>query len=161
MGPGMKDRDMSRSDADPLREILYRVLVRYLTVRPRGFELKRGERLHPVVEARILGHGGARTFYLDRKPMCRSLDGVRPVTGNTNRSCADCEARARCTAQVRLDLIVERQPFRLLLAYSSARAFLVYEAELRQRRVAIQDIVTKITVVNRGSWGELRFSARD
>jgi len=152
---------MSRSDVEPLREILHRLLVRYLTVRPRGFELQHGGRLRPAVEARILGHGGARTFYQDRKPQCRSLDGVRPVTGDTNRSCADCEARARCTAQVRIDLIVELQPFRLLLAYSSARAFLVYEAELRQRRVAIEDIVTKISVVNRGSWGELRFSARD
>lgn len=152
---------MSRSDVEPLREILHRMLVRYLTVRPRGFELEHLGRLRPVVEARILGHGGARTFYQDRKPKCRSLDGVRPLTGDTNRSCVECDARARCTPQVRIDLIVERLPFRLLLAYSSARAFLVYDAELRQRRVAIEDIVTKITVVNRGSWGELRFSARD
>jgi hypothetical protein len=157
----MKEREKSRPDVEPLREILHRVLVQYLTVRPRGFELQRGERLRPVVEARILGYGGARTFYQDRKPVCRSLDGVRPVTGDTDKSCAECEARARCTPQVRLDLIVERQPFRLLLAYSSARAFFVYEAELRQRDVAIEDITTKITVVNRGSWGELRFGARD
>ena len=152
---------MSRPDVEPLRELLHRALVRYLTVRPRGFELQPGDRIRPLVEARILGYGGARTFYRDRKPQCRSLDGVRPVTGDTDRSCADCEARARCTPQVRLDLIVERRPFRLLLAYSSAHAFLVYEAELRQRRYAIEDVVTKITVVNRGSWGELRFSARD
>ena len=157
----MKERNMSRSDVEPLREILHRVLVRYLNVRPRGFELHHGERLRPVIEARILGHGGARTFYQNRKPQCRSLDGIRPVTGDTDRSCADCDARARCTPQVRLDLIVDRRPFRLLLAYSSARAFLVYDAELRQRRVASEDIVTKITVVNRGSWGELRFASWD
>lgn len=152
---------MSRPDVDPLREILHRAIVRYLTVRPCGFELKPGERLQPVVLARILGHGGARTFYQNRKPKCRSLDGVRPVSDDTDRSCADCRTRARCTPQVRLDLIVERQPFRLLLAYSSARAFLVYEAKLRQRHVAIEDIVTTISVVNRGSWGELRFNACD
>ena len=152
---------MSRPDVEPLREILHRTLVRYLTVRPRGFELRPGDRPRPVVEARILGYGGARTFYKDRKPVCRSLDGLRPVAGDTNRICVECEARARCTPQVRLDLIVERRPFRLLLAYSSARTFLGYEAELRQRRVEIEDVVTKISVVNRGSWGELRFSSRD
>jgi hypothetical protein len=38
-----------------------------------------------------------------------------------------------------------------LLAYSSARAFLVQEAELRQRRVLVENVVTNITVVNRGS----------
>jgi hypothetical protein len=152
---------MSRDDIEPLREILHRALVRYLTVRPGGFELERGERLRPTIEARILGFGGARTFYQDRKPVCRSLDGLRPVTGDTNRTCHECEARQRCTDQVRVDLIVERQAFRLLLAYSSARAFLVYDAELRQRGVAIEDVLTKITVTNRGSWGELRFSSRD
>lgn len=150
-----------RRDVEPLREVLHRVLVRYLTVRPGGFELQPGHRLQPVVEARILGYGGARTFYQDRKPICRSLDGLRPITGNTDRTCAECEARARCTPQVRIDLIVERRPFRLLLAYSSARAFLEYEAELRLRRVAVEDVLTKIAVTNRGSWGQLRFSSRD
>jgi len=151
----------SRPDVEPLREILHRALVRYLTVRPRGFELHPGDRLRPVVVARILGYGGARTFYRDRKPICRSLDGVRPVTGDTDRVCFECDARARCTPQVRLDLIVERRPFRLLLAYTSARAFLVYEAELRRRPVAVEDVVTRISVINRGSWGELHFSSQD
>ena len=146
-------------DVEILRDILHRALVRYLTVKPGGFELRPGERLRPVVEARILGYGGARTFYQDKKPICRSLDGVRPVTGDTNRTCRDCEARQRCTSQLRVDLIVERWPFRLLLAYSSARAFLAYEAELRQRRIAIEHVLTKITVVDRRTWGELRFAA--
>lgn len=148
-------------DVQILRDILHRALVRYLTVRPRGFELQPGERLRPVVEARILGYGGARTFYQDKKPVCRSLNGIRPVTGDTARTCRECEARERCTSQVRIDLIVEQQPFRLLLAYSSARAFLVYEAELRQRRAAIENVLTKIVVVDRRTWGELRFSALD
>lgn len=152
---------MSRPDVEPLREVLHRALVRYLTVRPRGFELDHGERLRPVVEARILGHGGARTLYENRRPKCRSLDGLRPLTGDLSRSCADCTDRARCVPQARVDLIVDRRPFRMLLAYSSARSFLVYEAELRQRGRRIEDLVTKITVVNRGSWGELRFSAWD
>jgi hypothetical protein len=63
--------------------------------------------------------------------------------------------------QVRLDLIIDRRAFRLLLAHTSARAFLVFEAELRQRSRRAEDVTTKMTVVNRGSWGELRFAARD
>ena len=58
-------------------------------------------------------------------------------------------------------MIVERRAYRLLLAYSSARAFFVYEAELLRRGVAVEHVETKIAVVNRGSWGELRFSSRD
>jgi hypothetical protein len=156
----MTENPMS-GDVEILREILHRALVRYLTVRPGGFELQPGEPLRPVVEARILGYGGARTFYQDRKPVCRSLDGLRPITSDTQRTCRECNARARCTTQVRVDLIVDRWPFRLLLAYSSARAFLVYEAELRQRRLAIEHVLTKISVVNRQTWGQLRFTALD
>ena len=152
---------MSRPDVEPLRDLLHRLLGRYLTVRPRGFELDPGAPLRQIIEARIIAHGGARTLYENRKPACRSLDGVQPVMGNTERRCADCKLRQRCTPQVRLDLIVDRRPFRLLLAYSSARAFLLYEARLRQRQVALEDVVTQIAVANRGNWGELRFSSRD
>jgi hypothetical protein len=157
----MESRPTPRPDVGPLREILHRALVRYLTVRPSGFELEPGAPLRPVVEARILGHGGARTLYERRRPKCRSLDGLRPVMGDTSRECATCAERSRCTPQVRLDLIVDRRPYRTLLAYSSARAFLEYEAKLRLQRVAIEDVVTRIHVTNRGSWGELRFTMRD
>ena len=61
----------------------------------------------------------------------------------------------------RPDLIVERRSFRLLLAYSSARAFLAYDAQLRQRHVAIEHVLTTITVTDRTTWGGIRFNARD
>lgn len=149
---------MTRRDVGPLRELLHRVLVRYLTVRPQGFELDPGTPPKPVIEARILGYGGARTLYEHRHPTCRSLDGVRSVT-HDNRACADCRLRPRCTPQVRLDLIADRRPFRLLLAHTSAKRFLVYDAQLRQRGRVLEDLVHRIEVVNRGSWGELTFSS--
>lgn len=152
---------MSRPDVDPLREILHRLLLRYLTVRPNGFILQEGATPRAQVDARILGHGGARTFYRNRKPECRSLDGIRPVTGDTKRTCADCNLKSRCTPQVRIDLFIDQVPFRLLLAYSSARAFFRYEAHLHGHSLAIEDVMTSIQVVNRGHWGELRFSKRD
>ena len=149
---------MTRRDVEPLRELLHRVLVRYLTVRPQGFELDPGTPPKPVIEARILGYGGARTLYEHRHPTCRSLDGVRSVT-HDDRTCADCRLRPRCTPQVRLDLIADRRPFRLLLAHTSAKRFLVYDAQLRQRGLALEDLVHRLAVVNRGSWGEITFSS--
>jgi hypothetical protein len=148
---------MTRPDLEALREILHRASTRDLTVHPLGFELHPGEPLHPTVEARILGVGAARTRDHNRKPLCRSLDGVRPLSGS-DRTCAECPVRDRCTPQVRLDLFVDAQPFRLLLAHSSAKNFLVYEAELRQRSVPLEHVIHRIDVINRGSWGELRFS---
>ena len=34
----------------------------------------------------------------------------------------------------------------------------VYEAQLRQRGLSFYALVHRITVINRGSWGELRFT---
>lgn len=152
---------MTRPDIDPLRAILHRALVRYLTVRPAGFELQSGEPLQASVDARILGYGGARTLYEQHKPACRSLDGIRPIMGDTTRVCVDCPQLGRCTPQVRLDLIVDRRPFRLLLAHSGAKAFFAFEGQLRHRRLALEDVTVRITVANRGNWGELRFTLRD
>ena len=113
-----------------------------------------------AIDARIINYGSARTLYQHRKPRCRSLDGVKPIS-QRNRLCCDCRLRAQCTPQVRLDLIVEGQALRLLLAHTSAKSFLVYEAQLRQRHIAPENILHRIEVINRGSWGELRFTARD
>ena len=150
---------MTHSDIDPLREILHRALVRYLTVKPGGFEYDRGERLRPVINARILSFGGARTFYQQHRPHCRSLDGVTPIK-DSERTCAECKLRSKCTPQVRLDLMADCRAFRLLLAHTSAKGFLVYEAELRQRNLVLASVLHRIEVINRGSWGELRFSTQ-
>jgi len=148
---------MTQSDLPPLRALLHRAPTRYLSVRPRGFELHAGERLRPVIHARIIGYGSARTLYQQREAHCRSLDGLSSLSA-PNRHCAECQRRARCTAQVRLDLLLDVQPFRLLLAHTSAKNFLLYDAQLRQRRIVLYNVLHRIAVLNRGSWGELRFT---
>ncbi len=148
---------MTRSDIQPLREILQSAQRRYLNVRPHGFELDPTTPPRPILQARILAFGGARTRYLSRKPQCRSLDAVRPIS-DTQRTCADCNLRSQCTSQLRLDLLADTQPFRLLLAHTSAKNFLLYETELHHRGVKLYEVLHRITVINRGSWGELRFS---
>jgi len=151
---------MTRPDLQPLREILQQAQRRYLSVRPHGFELNPGTPLRPVLAARILSFGSARTLYQDRRPLCRSLDGVRPIAED-QRTCAECARRTRCTPQVRLDLIVDTQPLRLLLAHTSAKNFLLYETQLAQSGIALSDRLHRICVINRGSWGELRFGLQE
>jgi hypothetical protein len=58
---------------------------------------------------------------------------------------------------VRLDLLFENCPYRLLIAYTSAKNFLLYTGKIAEQKLEIQTIDTKLIVVNRGSWGELRF----
>ncbi len=148
---------MARSDVHPLREILERMLVKYLTVRPKGLELAKDRRLETTIQARILGYGGARTFYRKRQPDCRSLDGIQSTTPAGNL-CSECPRHSRCTPQIRVDLFVEQLPYRLLLSFTNARNFLEYSAKLKHREILIEEVMHRIEVVDSGTWGELRFS---
>lgn len=140
------------TDPNPLKDILYQTAARYITVSPSGFLID--ERLVPFIDARIHGYGAARTLYRGRKPHCRSLNAVHSIQG---KLCNDCLDRKHCTSQVRIDLLVAHHPYRLLLAYSSAKNFLLYVAALPARGIPLDRILTRITVLDRGSWGELKF----
>jgi len=139
------------------REILGRVLARYLTVRPEGIVVD--DQPLKDVTARVLSFGAARTLYRGRRPACRSLDGENALEKET--LCAECPDRKHCTPQVRVDLTMDDRPYRLLLSYSSARNFLVYASEVRRAGRSVEDVVTRIRVLNRGSWVKLRFSMSD
>jgi hypothetical protein len=144
--------------ADIYRSILSRTSARYMTVRPDGVELSPEQEPLEILHVQILEHAGARTLYRNRKPLCRSLDAVTSVT-NPRLHCATCFQRRQCTPQVRLELLFEHRPWRLLLAYTSAKNFLLYNTAIINQRRELAEVITEIRVVNRGSWGELRFSS--
>jgi hypothetical protein len=145
------------SEPEILREILERSLVRYLDVRPGGILLH--GRLRPEKEALVSSFGGARTLYRGRKPFCRSLDGLKAIRGG--KLCSECHERKHCTPQVRVDLAIDGRPFRLLLSFTSAKNFLLYASRLTQEGATVEAVTTRIRVLDRGSWGELRFSRTD
>ena len=144
-------------DPELFREILGRVLARYLTVKPEGVVVD--DQPLDDVTARVLSFGAARTLYRGRRPACRSLDGKKALEKET--LCDRCPDRKHCTPQVRVDLLLKDRPFRLLLSYSSARNFLLYASETRRTGIALEEVVTRIRVLDRGSWGELRFTSPD
>lgn len=148
---------MNQQETQILRDILHRMVARYMTIRPLGIDLGEDRKLLPSLECRILNYGGARTLYRGRRPICRSFDAVKAIR-EPNKRCQECLDRKHCTPQVRLDLFFENRPYRLLLAYTSAKNFLLYTGELALRKLELQKVSTKIQVLNRGSWGELRFS---
>ena len=151
---------MNPQQAEILRDIVHRMMARYMTVRPLGIDLGNKRKLIPDLNCRVLDYGAARTLYRQRRPICRSLDAVKAI-GNAKKHCQQCRDREHCTGQIRLDLLFENCPYRLLLAYTSAKNFLLYTAKLAQQNLEIQTTNTKIIVVNRGSWGELRFCRAD
>jgi hypothetical protein len=151
---------MNPQQAEILRDIVQRMMARYIAVRPLGIDLGNNRKLIPALNCRILDYGAARTLYRNRRPVCRSLDAVKAIK-DANKLCQQCVDRDHCTGQVRLDLLFENCPYRLLIAYTSAKNFLLYTGKLAEKKIEIQTTDTKIVVVNRGSWGELRFCLAD
>lgn len=143
-------------DPSPLRAILHAAIAKYLTVTPRGLVLDGADAPVPVLVVRILAHGGARTLYRNRRPACRALDGIRSVTA-PDKTCATCVDLGDCTPQVRVDLVVDRRPYRLLLAFTSARIFLEYVATLEARGTDPRAGRHRVSVTSRGGWGEVRW----
>lgn len=148
---------MNPQETQILRDILHRMVARYMTVRPLGIDLGENRKLLPSLECRILNYGAARTLYRGRRPICRSLDAVKAIR-EPNKHCQECLDLKHCTAQVRLDIFFESRPYTLLVAYTSAKNFLLYTGELALRKLELQKVSTKLRVLNRGSWGELHFS---
>jgi hypothetical protein len=136
-------------------DLLRRVFVRYATVTARGILLPPARAPVPEVTATLIRATPARTFYRDRRPVCRSLDAVRSLKG---RACAGCPDRAACTPQILVDIEVDGMPYRLLLAYTSARNFVLLVERLATAGRSLEKARLRITVLDRGHFGEVRFT---
>jgi len=138
-------------------ELLVRSTCRYARLLPDGLQLEDGGPVHPVLEVELVSHGDARTLYRGRRPVCRSLDGATSVT-DIKRQCDPCYDRKHCTPQVRIEFTYQRQPYRLLLAHTSARNFILYLTQLSKRKTAPRQASVRMVVRNRSTWGELHFT---
>ncbi len=153
----MKNVAKTQQEQLILLDILHRMNARYMTVRPQGIDPGEGRKMLTTLDCRILNYGGARSLYRGRRPVCRSLDGITSIQ-EPKKHCQECYERKHCTSQVRLDLLFESRSYRLLLAYSSAKNFLLYAGEISTKKLVLHKVITTVRVLNRGSWGELRFS---
>ena len=151
---------MSNHNLDPLAQIRRSANLHYLTVKPEGFVLEAHGPIVLALQAEILGHGGARTLYRARRPHCRSLNGVNAIQ-DAELFCGDCYQRQHCTPQVRIDLLIQRKSYVLLLSHTSARRFLTYVDELKSKGREPEDVTVNLHVINRGKWGEVDFSSAD
>ena len=140
-----------------MREVLATATTTYARLLAGGLVLAVGDAPQPTVDVGLVAHGDARTLYRDRRPVCRSLDGVCSIQ-DRRRQCAGCDDRALCTAQIRVDFTCDARAYRLLLARTSARNYLLYERLLARRSLRLDHVRTRLTVVDRGAWGELRFA---
>ena len=135
-------------------DLVNAAFARYLALRPGGLQMPYGS-LVQTLRVRLLAFHSARTLYENHHPRCRSLDGIQSL--DERRACAACLLRKTCTPQIYLELLHDHVPYRLLLAYSSARNFMLFASRLRQQGQTIENAEVLLSVRDRGRWGELRF----
>jgi len=140
-----------------LNDLFSSSFARYLSVHPTGLRFPHG-RLCASVEATVHRCRPARTLYRDRTPVCRSLDGITSI--KEKNDCTSCLNRKDCTAQIYLELTIEAVPYRLLLAYTSARNFMQFASRIGKQGLDIEHTRILISVRDRGRWGELSFIAK-
>ena len=140
--------------SSPLTDLFTDAFARYLAIRPSGVQMPHGP-IVQTLQARLLACRPARTLYENHQPRCRSLDAIQSIT--EARTCAACLLRKTCTPQIYLELLHDRIPYRLLLAYTSARNFMTFASRLRQQGQPVENADILLSVRDRGRWGELRF----
>ena len=128
----------------------------FLRVQSQGFLL--GNRSFPSLLVNIKDASLVRKKFKDRKLVCYSPDGEFSKEGSR---CKDCTEHG-CNSRIRLVLnpLDPSLPSPLLveLSFTSVRNFFEYESHLSQEGIPLYDTQTMISVVPRGSWGEIIFS---
>jgi len=139
----------------PIRQIIAQSMSRYASVTPKGILLPCASMPYNPLPINIITYKPARTRYIDRKPVCRSLDGARSV--DRKQSCLKCLDVRTCTAQIALDFRHRGVPFKLLLAFTSAKNFVVLIQKLSAAATPLEKAAIEIRVTDRKTWGEVHF----
>jgi hypothetical protein len=138
-----------------VREILAQSCAAYATVTPKGLILPAVLTPYNPLTVTIIAYKPARTRYLNRKPICRSLDGLNSID-NQNK-CVCCPNARTCTPQICLAILYKNLPLRLLLAFTSAKNFLSFLPKLKASARPFENASVTIRIIDRGRWGEVCF----
>jgi hypothetical protein len=123
-------------------------------VTPKGFVYLEEET--EELTGRIVRLQLVRKLFEDQCLVCFSRDGLRARDGTL---CEEC-AHPRCQPQVRIHLQVPEAVFVIDLAYSAARRLLALKDELAQGETPLEETSVRLTVQDRGQWGEVCFERK-
>ena len=139
----------------PLRQIICAAAARYAAITPKGILIPAAPTPYNPFPVSIVTYKPARTLYVKKQPHCRSLNGLHSLLHK--RPCTTCDDRRACTPQIALEILYRNVPFRLMLAYTSAKNFLAFTRTLNGTPHTTEGAPVVISVIDRGRWGEARF----
>lgn len=130
----------------------------WVRVTPQGFLFRETEETVAALEGHVVKQRLRRKLFLDGMPACSSPDGVASLDGKIR--CDDCR-HPICLPQIRLQIADRHAHYLLDLAISSMRNFLDLEAEIQAQGLRLESRRLRLTMINRGHWGEVRFERID
>ena len=140
----------------PLREIIASAYSRYASLTPKGIVLPSSTTCYNPWTVTIVAYKPARTMYVNKKPFCRSLNGIQSL--NESSLCVSCDYRRTCTPQIALEIQYQVIPYRIMLAYTSAKNYLSFIRLQYPAKNHIENAPVEISVIDRGRWGEATFA---
>jgi len=137
------------------KQILCNITAQYANVTPKGIKLT-DDVTYESVKVTIVDFKPARSKYRNKKPVCRSFNGINSLKNN-NKLCATCDDKNTCTPQILLEFMYIAFPFRIMMAYTSAKNFLKLVHKCQKENINIIGKVVTIRIIDRGRWGEIVF----
>ena len=125
----------------------------FIRLGPEGFHL--GDAKRQFLEVAIYDEQVVRAFWKNGTLRCQSADGLRSL--RTGKPCRLCRNQRSCTPRIVLYLLIEKDPYRLALSYSSSRNYLAYRRELKSKGLLPPEALTRLSLSDHGSWCEVKF----
>ena len=137
----------------------------FLSIGPHGFLLPRDADRQiefPSFTTSIIVASTVRKRFLNGNLVCSSSDAHKARDGS---SCDSCLLRSDCLPRIRLRLSPLcsdiPNPVFIELSFSSAKNFLDYFVNLQSQAIDPLQVPARLSVLNRGRWGEVIFSIAD
>lgn len=135
-----------------IRDAFSTPLGKPATVSPAGFLID--DEIFTRLEGRIVEAGLIRKRFESARLVCSSPDGKRSKLGSDCRTCD----RPGCSARLKLIIEDGGYRYRLELASTSAHNFIQFVDLLTKTGRSPEKVDAVLTVRDRRSWGEVRFS---
>jgi hypothetical protein len=144
-----------KRDKAMLRLAFQKPLYLMTKVTAEGFEID--DHHYAEITGRVMKATLVRKLFEDGFLSCSSSDGIHSADGVT---CDDCQ-HPNCQPRLRVQLVARNLIYVLDLSHSSARNLFAIEDQAESEHKTLPDCLLKLSVVNRGFWGEVRFERID
>lgn len=148
---GERDSLNLKREKATLRLAFQKPLYLMTKVTPKGFEIDDDD--YDVLTGRVLKATLVRKLFEEGFLSCSSSDGIHSADGV---ACEQCQ-HPKCQPRLRLQLVSRNLIYVIDLSHSSARNLFAIEDQAESENKTLPDCLLKLSVVNHGFWGEVKF----